>query len=435
MSDDGASLPPRGRPAQPGGPGGGDPRRGGRRRDGPQRPDRPGERHPPGDRRWTAGAASGGHRRVGLAGGGGTQQPQRRAGPGGVDAVRGDRPLLQRHPLDAGQQHGPDGRAGRRPDPPAGGAALSRCPGGGRHGHLLAQLPRRRRHPAGPRPGRRHLQVPHRPLYPAIRPACRPVGRAAAGAGRAVRHRAGGGLHGLVPRRGPAEEGAPGTGGRPHRRRSQRATYRGVDELPPLNPLGAVPAPSWTGTDAPTTPRPEKDRATMKLYRLKIPEIAHDVIERLCAEGTIEVSNENRAEAELDLVAIMEEYSRRDHELRERVKEYMARNSVPYDRYGKVRGQLSAEMGHPTGDDVERFLARQFVENFMISNFVDEVYAEDRDLYKRILEILRSHDVDERALREEARERIKNIAEGTVDYELALAEAMREVKKRHGLIR
>lgn len=173
----------------------------------------------------------------------------------------------------------------------------------------------------------------------------------------------------------------------------------------------------------------------MKLYRLKIPEIAHDVIERLCAEGTIEVSNENRAEAELDLVAIMEEYSRRDHELRERVKEYMARNSVPYDRYGKVRGQLSAEMGHPTGDDVERFLARQFVENFMISNFVDEVYAEDRDLYKRILEILRSHDVDERALREEARERIKNIAEGTVDYELALAEAMREVKKRHGLIR
>lgn len=173
----------------------------------------------------------------------------------------------------------------------------------------------------------------------------------------------------------------------------------------------------------------------MKLYRLKIPAIATDVIETLTAEGMIEVSNEHKAEAELDLVAVMEEYSRRDHQLRERVKEHMSRHSVPYDQYGKVRGQLSSEMGHPTGDDVERYLARQFVEGFMISNFVDEVYAEDKDLYKRILDLLRGHSVDERALREEAREKIKNIPEGTVDYELALSRAMREVKKRHGLIR
>lgn len=173
----------------------------------------------------------------------------------------------------------------------------------------------------------------------------------------------------------------------------------------------------------------------MKLYRLKIPGLAHDVIEKLCLENMIEVTAENRPEAELDLVAIMEEYSRRDHELRERVKEHMSLHSVPYDRYGKVRSQLATEMGHPTGDDVERFLARQFVETFMMSNFVDEVFAEDKDLYKRILEIVRLHDVDERELRDEAREKIKNIPEGTVDYELALAEAMRDVKKRHGLIR
>ena len=40
----------------------------------------------------------------------------------------------------------------------------------------------------------------------------------------------------------------------------------------------------------------------------------------------------------------------------------------------------------------------------------------------------------ERALRAEAREKIANIAEGTVDYEIALSKAIREVKKRHGLI-
>ena len=78
--------------------------------------------------------------------------------------------------------------------------------------------------------------------------------------------------------------------------------------------------------------------------------------------------------------------------------------------------RMAQDWGHPTGDDVEKYLARQFVENFMISNFVEEVYGEDKDIYKAILEILRNNDVDERALREEARAKIANVREGTVEY-------------------
>jgi hypothetical protein len=172
----------------------------------------------------------------------------------------------------------------------------------------------------------------------------------------------------------------------------------------------------------------------MKLYRVKIPTIASAVIEELVNSGGIEVVPENRPEAEIDLVAIMEEYQRRDFSLRDTVREFMSTRSVPYDQYGRTRGRMADEWGHPTGDDVERFLARQFVENFMISNFVEEIYAEDKELYKQVLDILRNHDVDERALRAEAREKIANITEGTVDYEIALSKAIREVKKRHGLI-
>jgi hypothetical protein len=172
----------------------------------------------------------------------------------------------------------------------------------------------------------------------------------------------------------------------------------------------------------------------MKLYRVKIPNIAATVIEDLVNSGALEVTPENRPEAEMDLRAIMEEYQRRDFALRDEVREYMSTRSVPYDQYGKTRGRMADEWGHPTGDDVERFLARQFVENFMISNFVEEVYGEDKDLYKKILDILRAHDVDERALRAEAKEKISNLSEGTVDYEIALSKAVREVKKRHGLI-
>lgn len=172
----------------------------------------------------------------------------------------------------------------------------------------------------------------------------------------------------------------------------------------------------------------------MRLYRAKIPVIAKDVIAVLVADGDIEVTPENLEEAERDLAAIMEEYTRQDYEFRNRIKDHMSLRSIPYGDYGRIRSAMAEETGHPVGDDVERFLVRQFIENMMISRFVDEVFAEDRDMYKKIMDVVRSHDVDEAEIRTEARTRIKNVREGTVDYELALQGAMREVRKRRGLI-
>jgi hypothetical protein len=69
----------------------------------------------------------------------------------------------------------------------------------------------------------------------------------------------------------------------------------------------------------------------------------------------------------------------------------------------------------------------------MISNFVGEVYTDDRELYKKILDLMKPFDVDERALRAEAEERIKNVKEGSVERQDALNRALKEVRKRHGL--
>jgi hypothetical protein len=172
----------------------------------------------------------------------------------------------------------------------------------------------------------------------------------------------------------------------------------------------------------------------VKLYRAKIPVIAAAVIDTLMTNGDIEVTHENKAEAEQDLVAIMENFSRRDASFRGQVKDHMADHRIPYDQYGRTRSRLAEEMNHPVGDDIERFLARQFVENMMISNFVEEVYEEDRLLYRKIVEVLRNHHVDEQSIREEAASKVKNVREGTVDYEIALQNAVRDVKKRRGLL-
>lgn len=172
----------------------------------------------------------------------------------------------------------------------------------------------------------------------------------------------------------------------------------------------------------------------MKLYRAKIPDIAKAVIEALAKDGDIEVEPENREEAEKDLVAIMEEYRRQDLDLRTRIKDHMAARRIPFDEYGRTRKRMAEEASHPIGDDVERFLARQFIENMMISPFIEEVYEDDSVLYKKALDVLRNNDVDEREIREEAMAKVKNVREGTVDYELALQSAVKDVKKRRGLI-
>lgn len=172
----------------------------------------------------------------------------------------------------------------------------------------------------------------------------------------------------------------------------------------------------------------------MKLYRAKVPAIARAVLERLASEGDIEIKPDAKEEAEKDLAAIMDEYLRRDNDLRERVRDEMSALNIPYSDYGRTRKRVAEELNHPLGDDVDRFLCRQFIENLLISPSIEEVFEEDRVMYKKVMEVLKLHDVDENEIRAEAASRIKNVQEGTVDYEIALQEQMKVVKKRRGLI-
>jgi hypothetical protein len=172
----------------------------------------------------------------------------------------------------------------------------------------------------------------------------------------------------------------------------------------------------------------------MKLYRAKIQGIAKSVVDRLITDGDIEVRPEKKEEAEKDLAAIMDDYMRRDNELRDRIRDVMSDQNIPYSDFGRTRKKLADELGHPLGDDVDRFLSRQFIENMMISPNVDEVYGEDRVIYKKILDVLKANDVDEKEIRDEALTRMKNVQEGTVEYEIQLQEQIKQVKKRRGLI-
>lgn len=173
----------------------------------------------------------------------------------------------------------------------------------------------------------------------------------------------------------------------------------------------------------------------MKLYLANVPAISLRVVETLVNDGSIEVLPSGRQEAARDLSAIMEEFLRREREITRETKDMMSIMKLPYDQFGIEKSKLSKRKRHPSGGDIEKFLSRQFVESFMISNFVEEVFAADDHMYKKMLTILRDFHVDENEVREEAMSRITNISKGTVQYEIALQNAIREVKQKRGLIK
>jgi hypothetical protein len=169
----------------------------------------------------------------------------------------------------------------------------------------------------------------------------------------------------------------------------------------------------------------------MKLYSGKIPGIAAELIRKLRDDGDIEVND--GSEAALDIEAVLKEYQRLDRELTEQAKDLMERRKLAYEQFGKIKRELGEKREFPSGDEVIGYLANQIIEAFMHSRFVDEVFAEDSDLRKKVSLVLRKHMAVDSEVDQEVRRRIKNIEEGTATWEIEYQRVMENVRHKHKL--
>lgn len=171
----------------------------------------------------------------------------------------------------------------------------------------------------------------------------------------------------------------------------------------------------------------------MRIYRSQVPRLGEEIVDTLCVEGDIEVEPQSREEAILDVRSILDEYLRQETKVVQDVRDYMHERQITYDKFGKVKGQLADERGHPTGDDGIRWIIGQIIEAFMISNHVEEVFSEDFLMRRKIMVVFRRILVDEADLDKEARARIKNVREGTDEWEFEYKKAIEEIKRKKGL--
>jgi hypothetical protein len=169
----------------------------------------------------------------------------------------------------------------------------------------------------------------------------------------------------------------------------------------------------------------------MKLYSGKIDSLATEIVSRLQTDGDIEVSE--RTEAELDVASVLKEYLRVDRELTERAKDIMEIRGLPYSHFGRIKRTLADEKEFGLGEEGITWILNQLLETFMQSKHVEEIFADDTTLRRKLRDIVRKHMMVDEEMDKEVRQRIRNLEEGTQTWEIEYNRVLEQMKTKFGL--
>jgi uncharacterized protein len=169
----------------------------------------------------------------------------------------------------------------------------------------------------------------------------------------------------------------------------------------------------------------------MRLYAGKIPVIGAEIIKALVDADDISVTD--RTEAELDVQAVLKEYLRLEREIVDKAKDLLQKRNLPYEQFGKVKRSLANEKSFGLGDEGLEWMTTQIIESFMQSMHVEEIFADDATLRKRMVDILKKHMQVDDEVDAEVRRRIKNLEEGTATWEVEYQKALDQIKKNRRL--
>jgi hypothetical protein len=169
----------------------------------------------------------------------------------------------------------------------------------------------------------------------------------------------------------------------------------------------------------------------MRLYSGKVANIATEVVRALIAGKDIEA--ESPKEVEADIAAVLNQYLNDEREVNERAKDVLERTGKSNADYQRVRAMVADEKGIKVGDETLDYLLDQVVEMLMHSNNVDEVFAADVELRRKMAPVFKKHMAVDDSLDAEVRAQIRHVREGTRDWEIEYAKVLEQVKRRKGL--
>lgn len=171
----------------------------------------------------------------------------------------------------------------------------------------------------------------------------------------------------------------------------------------------------------------------MRLYEKVVPSVARDIVHSLIDSEDIEVNEKHLFDLRSDVEAIFKEYLRRERELSDVTKDVLASRGWSSSKFSEAKRIAATSQKVPLGDEAVDFVIGQILECLMMTVHVEEVFAEDHVMRKRIVDVIRRYLKLNEEVEQEARNRLKNLQEGTRDWDIAYKKTLEEVRRAKGL--
>jgi hypothetical protein len=169
----------------------------------------------------------------------------------------------------------------------------------------------------------------------------------------------------------------------------------------------------------------------MRLHSAKIPDLAKQIVDSLLVQGDVE--SDNPGEVRADVQAVLEQYVRDEQQIVERAKEVLAARGLPPTDLSRIRRLVAQERGIKIGDEAIDYVLDQLIEMLMHSQSVDEIFADDVTLRRKMRDPLRKHAQLDDELHAEVKNQLKHVKEGSTLWEVEYQRMLEDIRRRKGL--
>ncbi|MBV9946860.1 MAG: DUF507 family protein [Myxococcales bacterium] len=169
----------------------------------------------------------------------------------------------------------------------------------------------------------------------------------------------------------------------------------------------------------------------MRLYSGKVPAIATEVVRTLLSAKDIEAPSPKEVEG--DVAAVLNQYLADEREVNDRAKDLLERTGKGPTEYQRLRTLAADEKGIKLGDETLDYLLDQVVEMLMHSSHVEEVYAADVELRRKMAPTFKKHMAVDDSIEAEVRAQLRHVREGTREWEVEYARVLEQVRRKKGV--
>jgi hypothetical protein len=169
----------------------------------------------------------------------------------------------------------------------------------------------------------------------------------------------------------------------------------------------------------------------MRLYAGRVGPIASEIVRVLLDAGDIEAARPTEVQA--DIEAVLQQYIRTDKEASDKARDAVQARGLPSTDVGRMRKLAAEQMGIKIGDESIDYLLDQILEILMHSANVDEIFAADVELRRKMAPVLKRHMAVDEEVEREIRGKLKHVEEGSRTWEVEYARMMEEIRRRKGL--